>query len=147
MYSNNSGGYNRPSYSGYGGYGQSGSNGYSGRGSYGGSSRPQKKRSGAKFIRLEDGKMCVSAWRVSKGQLLVLYARPYSKTDTVESQSGKHWQNLFCTITNRTTLQVTKCSGLLDVDGCRLYIKELNLIATKGGQGGYFGRQFGGSKK
>lgn len=103
------------------------------------------KRSGAKFQVLE-GANIVSAWRVQKGQMFSLYARPYKKTKRIESKNGKEWVNLFVTITNRSTLQVAKTSGLLDVQGKRLYIKEFNLIVTKGGRGGYFGRHLGAIK-
>lgn len=105
-----------------------------------------KKRSGAKFTKCEGGIVVVSAWKVSKGQMITMYARPYAKTKVTESKSGTKWANLFVTITNKTTMQITNCSGLLDVAGNRLYISDFNLIATKGGKGGYFGRHLGGQK-
>lgn len=109
--------------------------------------QPKKKHSGAKFKKMEDGSVVVSGWRLNKErQMISLYARPYKKTKVTESKNGTKWANLFVTITNQSTLQQTNCSGLLDVNGKRLYIKEYNLIATQGGRGGYFGRHLGGQR-
>lgn len=107
--------------------------------SYGGGySRQPRKRSGAK-IKIMEGNPIISAWRKNKSGFYVLYARPYKGTKDRASKNGRNWMNLFVTITNRTTMQAHNCSGLFDVDRRRLYIKDLNLIVTEGGAGGYFG--------
>ena len=102
-----------------------------------------KKKSGASFKNVEGGAIIVSAWRVSNRQLITLYARPYSKTQIIESKNGKKWANLFVTITNKTAMTSTNTSALLDIDKKRLYLKEFNMIVTNGGRGGYFGRHMG----
>lgn len=122
-------------------------NGYNQQGGYSPAYQPRnqyaqqrpKKRSGAKFQMINNAPI-VSAWRVQKGQMYALYARPYKGTKTVESKNGKSWINLFVTVTNRSTMQITKTSGMLDVQNKRMYIKEFNLIVTNKGQGGYFGK-------
>lgn len=128
-YSRYNSGYNRN----YGNYSRGYSRSY---GSYG-SSRT-RKRSGAK-IKMMDGNPVISAWRKNKSGFYTLYGRPYKGTKDRSSKNGKNWMNLFVTITNRTTMQTHNCSGLFDVDRRRLYIKDLNMIVTEGGQGGYFG--------
>ncbi|MFT4224340.1 hypothetical protein [Dysgonomonas sp.] len=130
---NNSGGYGNYNRGGYG-YNNYRNSGYS-RG-YG--NRQPRKRSGAK-IKMMDGNPVISAWRKNKSGFYSLYARPYKGTKDRSSKNGKNWMNLFVTITNRTTMQTHNCSGLFDVDRRRLYIKDLNMIVTEGGQGGYFG--------
>lgn len=106
--------------------------------------RQPKKRSGAKFQSME-GAPIINAWRVSRRQMWVLYARPYKNTKTVESKNGKDWVNLFVTITNRDTMQVINTSGMYDINAKRLYIKEHNLIVTNKGRGGYFGKHLSNS--
>lgn len=106
--------------------------------SYNNYNRQPRKRSGAK-IKMMDGNPVISAWRKNKSGFYTLYARPYKGTKDRSSKNGKNWLNLFVTITNRTTMQTHNCSGLFDVDRRRLYIKDLNMIVTEGGQGGYFG--------
>lgn len=106
--------------------------------SYNNYNRQPRKRSGAK-IKMMDGNPVISAWRKNKSGFYTLYARPYKGTKDRSSKNGKNWMNLFVTITNRTSMQTHNCSGLFDVDRRRLYIKDLNMIVTEGGQGGYFG--------
>lgn len=106
--------------------------------SYNNYNRQPRKRSGAK-IKMMDGNPVISAWRKNKSGFYTLYARPYKGTKDRSSKNGKNWLNLFVTITNRTSMQTHNCSGLFDVDRRRLYIKDLNMIVTEGGQGGYFG--------
>lgn len=106
--------------------------------SYNNYNRQLRKRSGAK-IKMMDGNPVISAWRKNKSGFYTLYARPYKGTKDRSSKNGKNWLNLFVTITNRTSMQTHNCSGLFDVDRRRLYIKDLNMIVTEGGQGGYFG--------
>lgn len=143
------GGYNRSSYGGYSraGYGSRYSVRYRQEQpiSNQGNQRQQRKRSGAK-IQIKDGAPLVSAWKKNKMGFYVLYARPYKNTKISESKNGKEWANLFVTITNRTTMETRNYSGLFDMDKQRLYIKELNMIVTKGGQGGYWGRHMGGNR-
>lgn len=132
-YNRQSSGYNRSSgYSNYqgGGYQQQ---------------QQVRKRSGAK-IQFKDGAPIVSAWKKNRQGFYVLYARPYKNTKISESKNGKTWANLFVTITNRTTMEVRNYSGLFDMDKKRLYIKDLNMIVTTGGSGGYWGRHLGGRK-
>jgi len=101
--------------------------------------RTPRKKSGCK-IQMIDGNPIVSAWKVSKGQLITLYARPYKGTKERESKSGKNWMNLFVTILNKTTMQETKTSGMFDLDRKRLILSDFNLICSTNGQGGYFGK-------
>ncbi|MBO5680010.1 MAG: hypothetical protein J6S11_08630 [Bacteroidaceae bacterium] len=114
-------------------------NGYNGRNS-GGYSRqyqqPQpRKRSGAKFVKC-DGTMVVSAWRVNrKGELLVLYARPYKSTSEHEGKRGA-FLNYFVTITNKSNYNVTRTSGLLYPDDKRLLLPDFGEIVTANGKGG-----------
>ncbi len=121
-------GYHRPSYG----------NNYGGGHNYQQQQQP-KKKSGCKFT-TKDGIIFVSAWKVQKGQLITMYARPYKNTKRVESKNGKEWLNYFVTITNKTTLQQTNTSAMFCPAEKRLFIKEFNLIATNGGRGGYFGK-------
>ncbi|WP_321426719.1 hypothetical protein [uncultured Bacteroides sp.] len=142
-YSYNQGGFNRgfgnnyqrrPNYN----NGQMRDNGY--QNSYNANNRgPAKKKSGATFKRCEDGTIVVSAWFVKARQLFSVYARPYKGTKEITSKSGKVWLNYFVTMTNKTTMQESKTSALFDAQGSRLYIKDFNIIATKGGRGGYCG--------
>lgn len=125
--------YNR-NYNGY--------NGYNGRnGGYYRQNQPQpRKRSGAKFVNARNEKgevaMVVSAWRVNrKGELLVLYARPYRGTAEHDGKRGM-FLNYFVTITNKTNYNVTKSSGLLYEDTKRLLLPEFGEIVTANGKGG-----------
>jgi len=111
------------------------------RDDYRGRSNPPK-RSGAKFKEIE-GAHIVSAWKKDRSGFWTLYARPYSKSRIIESKNGKEWINLFVTMTNNTTKQVVKTSGLLDLNRKRLYLKDFNMIVTKNGDGGYWGRHLG----
>lgn len=132
----------------WGGYGNSqrapynpGYDRYNGSGmrSYSGAQQP-RKRSGCKIRKVENG-VIVSGWRVSRGQMFSLYARPFKGTKVIESKTGKKWANLFVTITNKTTLHVTNTSGLFDMQRERLYIKDHNLVANpRANNGGYFGK-------
>lgn len=118
---------------------QYGFNGGYSRGNYQ-SNRPRKK-SGCRLIMKDKDTPIISAWKSQKNGLLALYARPYKGTKLSVSKSGKEWLNLFVTITNRQTHQVTKCSGLFDLQRQRLYLPEFNLIANpKAPNGGYFGK-------
>ena len=118
-------------------YGGSGYNRYQNNGY---AQTAPKKHSGASFKTVENG-VIVSAWNASREKgLIKVYARPYSKTKVTESKSGKRWANLFVTITFLKTGQIINTSSLLDIDGKRLYVKELGMIATKAGRGGYFGQ-------
>lgn len=137
-HSNGNGGSYRPSYG--------GRSNYQSRSSFGGNgyqSAAPKKHSGARFVTKEDGAQIVSAWNYSRSKgMVVLYARPFKNTHRVESKNGKIWVNLFATIVYRKTGQIAKTGALLDVQAKRLYVKELNMIATSKGKGGYFGKQF-----
>lgn len=127
-------------------YNRNYSNGYGRRsGGYAGNynrpyAAPQpRKRSGAKFKEVTiDGNtaMIVSAWRVNrKGELLVLYARPYSNTREHQKNRGR-FLNYFVTITNKATYSVVKTSGLLYEDSKRLLLGEFGEIVTDRGRGG-----------
>lgn len=105
----------------------------------------KKKRSGAK-IQLKEGAPIVSAWKKNRMGFYVLYARPYKNTKVTTSQNGKEWANLFVTITNQTTMETRSYSGMFDMSRKRLYIKELNMIVTTGGNGGYWGKHLGGRR-
>lgn len=98
-----------------------------------------RKRSGAKFTKVQsnDGIIpIVSAWRVNrKGELLVLYARPYKSTATHEGKRGIFY-NYFVTITNKSNYNVTRTSGLLYPDDRRLLIPDFGEIVTANGKGG-----------
>lgn len=95
-----------------------------------------RKRSGAKFVNCEKGVVVVSAWRVNrKGELLVLYARPYSKTNEHNGKRGA-FANYFVTITNKTNYNVVKTSGLLYEGTKRLLLPEFSEIVTANGSGG-----------
>jgi hypothetical protein len=145
-YNNYGGGYgNRGGYgSNYGSnYGNGG--GYSRGRSYGngggGYSRSQssgKKHSGCKSKAVGDGVTVVSGWNYSRSRgMITAYARPYKGTKFVDSGRGKQWANYFVTITNTRTMQVTKTSGMFDVDTNRVYIKDLNMVMSPGKN--YFG--------
>lgn len=123
----------------YGGRGYSSYNGVYRQNNLG----QQKKRSGAK-IQFKDGAPIVSAWKKNRMGFYVLYARPYKNTKVTTSQNGKEWANLFVTITNQTTMETRSYSGMFDMSRKRLYIKELNMIVTTGGSGGYWGKHLGG---
>ncbi len=123
----------RPPYNpSYNRYGNSGMRSYQGV-------QQSRKKSGCK-IQMMDGSPIISGWKVSKGQMITLYARPYKGSKETTSKNGKNWINLFVTLVNKTTMQETKTSGLFDLDKKKLYIKDFNLIATSNGQGGYFGK-------
>lgn len=108
--------------------------------SYRGAQQP-RKRSGARITFKDETTPIISAWKKDRFGFHVLYARPYSKTKRTKSKSEKRWLNLFVTITNRSTMQETKCSGMFDLDRQRLYISDLNLIVNpKAPNGGYFGK-------
>lgn len=108
---------------------------------YSGYNRPKpKKRSGCGMRKTENG-VLIWGWRLSKGQMFSLYARPYKGTKIRESKSGKKWANLFVTITNKSTGVITNTSGLYDLNRERLYIKSLNQIANpRAPHGGYYGK-------
>lgn len=120
--------------------------GYNGRQSFGGgynqgyNNQQPKKKSGYK-VKFIDGKPFISAWKkAGRGAILVAYARPYKNTKEKVSEQGKTWFNLFVTITNSQTAVVTKTSGMFCKEDKRLYIKDLNLIGSTAGRGGYFGK-------
>lgn len=120
----------------YNGYGRK-NNGY-GRGY----SQPQpRKRSGASFkvctdTKTGDSAMVVSAWRVNRrGELLVLYARPYEGTKIHQKTRGE-FLNYFVTITNKQNYSVVKTSGLLYEQSKRLLLPDFGEIVTDRGRGG-----------
>ncbi len=102
------------------------------------------KRSGAKFGE-KDGNLYVNAWKKSKKGFLTLFAWPYKKAKVVESGKGKEWLSMFVTITNKDNMQITRTSGMLDIQRKRLYLKEFNMIVTRNGNGGYFGKHISSS--
>ena len=57
--------------------------------------REVKKHSGCSVTKTESGDFIVSGWKVSRGQMISLYGRPYKGTKEVTSKEGKKWQNLF----------------------------------------------------
>ncbi len=136
-------GYNNRNYNNYNnGYNN---NGYNGNGyNNPNPQRPYKKRSGCRVKIMEkDGNPVVSAWKKGQSGFLSLYARCYKKSQIREFKDGRKYINLFVTITNKDTLQVTNTSGLFHFDTQKLYIPDLNLIANpRGGRGGYFGVRF-----
>jgi len=98
------------------------------------------KRSGCRMKKVGKDGVVLWGWRKNKSGMYSFYARPYSKSKHVESQSGKHWVNMFVTITNKSTMQKSNHSAMYDIDGNKLYMKELNLIANpKALNGGYWG--------
>lgn len=115
------------------------SNGYGRKSAY--SSRYQytrqpRKHSGAKFVRVEEGVFVVSAWRVNrKGEMLVLYARPYKGTSEHNGKRGA-FLNYFVTITNKNNYNVVRTSGLLYPDDKRLLLPDFGEIVTNNGAGG-----------
>lgn len=95
-----------------------------------------RKRSGAKFVKVGNDVSVVSAWRVNrKGELLVLYARPYKSTAIHEGKRGV-FLNYFVTITNKSNYNVTRTSGLLYPDDRRLLMPDFGEIVTANGTGG-----------
>ena len=129
----------------FGGFNGRQSNSRSYNQGYGGGYTPRqqapKKRTGCSLKTMEDGSPIISGWRVSKGQMYSLYARPYKNTKKTKSKNGKEWMNLFVTIINKTTMQETSTSGMFDCDKKKLYIKDFNLIANpRAPRGGYFGK-------
>ena len=105
---------------------------------FNGYQRPPK-HSGAKFGE-KNGTMYVNAWKKSKRGFLTLFAWPYNKSQVKESKSGKEWISMFVTIVNKDTLNVTRTSGMYDIQRKRLYLKEFNMIVTRNGAGGYWGK-------
>lgn len=103
-----------------------------------GYSKPPK-RSGAKFGE-KDGVMYVNAWKRNKRGFFTLFAWPYKTSKIKESEKGKEWISLFVTITNRDTMQISYTTGLYDIQRKRLYLKDLNQIVTRNGDGGYWGK-------
>lgn len=99
--------------------------------------QPQpRKRSGAKFVKCDGSVMVVSAWRVNrKGELLVLYARPYKSTSEHSGKRGA-FLNYFVTITNKSNYNVTRTSGLLYSEDKRLLLPDFGEIVTANGRGG-----------
>ncbi len=119
-----------------------------GRTSYNGSNyrdnnRSYKKKSGCRVTMKDTNVPIVSAWKKSKKGFVTLYARPYKNSQIRKFDDGKEYINLFVTITNKDTMQVTKTSGLFHFDTKKLYLPEFNLVANpRGGRGGYFGIRF-----
>ena len=109
--------------------------GYSSR-----NNRPPK-HSGCSSRMLDDGSIILWGWRLVDGAMVKMYARPYKKSQLRTSKTGKDWVNLFVTLTNTKTMQVTKTGGLVNMANHKLYINELNLVANpKAPNGGYFGK-------
>lgn len=109
--------------------------------------RAPRKRSGAKFGTDKNGNPYVSAWKKNKTGFYTLKASCYAKTKEREGKKVRVWLNLWVQITNHTSMKTENYSGLLDVDGKRLYIKNLNMIATAKGAGGYWGMHIGSRKR
>ncbi|NDW09066.1 hypothetical protein [Dysgonomonas sp. 520] len=100
-----------------------------------------KKHSGAKFGKDKDNRHYVTGWNYSRKRGLVVFgAFEYKNSKEVESKRGKTWINLFVTVTYRATGQIVKASGMYDLGEKRLYIKDLGMVATNRGRGGYFGK-------
>lgn len=101
----------------------------------------QKKHSGSRLTMMDTKTPIISGWKASKSNgLTALYARPYKGSKVSESKTGKTWINLFVTLTNKRTNQVTKTSGMFCFETKKLYIKDFNLMANpKAPNGGYFG--------
>lgn len=128
----------RPEFQSYGrqprrGYAYSGNGGY-----YRSRSTNNRKRSGAK-IQEREGAVLVSAWRKNRYGFFVLYARPYKGTSEHKTQNGRKYLNLFVTIVNRSTGELTNMSGLYDVEKRKLRLPDLNQVVSNNGAGGYWG--------
>jgi len=99
------------------------------------------KHSGCRLKQVEGGAYVVYGWKLSNGDMINMYARPYKGTKISTSKSGKRWANLFVTLTNTKTMVKTNCSGLFNLDTKKLYISDFNLIANpQASNGGYFGK-------
>lgn len=126
-----------------GGYRRSYGNNYGGGYglNYSGSKRPQKKHSGCKLKMMSDGAPIISAWNYSRGAgLLAVYARPYKGTKKSESKNGNTYLNLFVTLTNKRTRQITKTSGLFCLETKKLVISDFSLVCNPTApNGGYCG--------
>jgi hypothetical protein len=118
--------------------------------------KEQFKKSSFEFKMVEvDGSkdkmpLCWGFKKAGKGNgIIKLYARPYAKSKLTESGNGNVFCNLFVTLTNSTTGQVTKTSGLFNMTTKKLVITELGLVGSTNGRGksaggktlkGYFGK-------
>lgn len=106
-------------------------------------SRPQKKHSGSKFKTKKDGRIYVSGWNYSKQRgFITVYAVAYQKAKEVVSERGIHWIGCYVRVVYHKTGQVLETSSMIDLTNKRMTVKELNMIATTKGKGGYFGKQF-----
>lgn len=97
--------------------------------------KPQFKKSGFKVQIKEDGAPICFGWKKTKGGMIKLYARPSKGTHAKTSKSGKTWLNLFVTITNETTAQVTNTSGLYCKETQRLFIGAFGWVGSTKGAG------------
>lgn len=119
-------------------YNRSG-NGYNKRRSSG------KKKSGASFGYAdgEKDRPFVRGWNIVNGVLHSYIAGPYesktSKTNRVQSASGKEWENWAVKVTPKGGKSFF-VSGMFDVQAKKVIIQELGIVMNpKGGPGGYTG--------
>ena len=101
----------------------------------GGGNRPMYKKSSYKCKQLADGAYVCSGFLKNKAGLWKLYARPYKGTHESTSKNGNKFLNLFVTLTNTTTFEERKTSGLLNLTNKKLIMKDLNLLGTPNGGG------------
>lgn len=97
--------------------------------------RPMFKKSSYKCKQLADGAYVCSGFLKNKAGLWKLYARPYKGTNESTSKNGNKFLNLFVTLTNTTTFEERKTSGLLNLTNKKLIMKDLNLLGTPNGGG------------
>ena len=106
----------------------------------GNNSRP-RKRSGSTFKMMEDGVMVISAWKKNRYGYFTLYGRPYKGTKShVGERSNKEFLNYFVTVTNMSTGNIEKTSGLYYPSERKLRMPGVNQVVTPNGSGGYWGK-------
>lgn len=76
-----------------------------------------------------------SGWKKTRNGLLSIYARPYKKTKVSISHKGHRHHNLFVEITNTTTGQVQKHSGMFNETTKYLIIEKIGWLCTPNGSG------------
>ena len=102
-----------------------------------------KKRSGCKWhAQTKNGSMAISGWKYSKayGGIMSFLVAPYYGTKSIESETGKVWENWICKCTYPSG-ETKIFNSLVNMDSHKFYVKDQNWMGNpNANNGGYFGK-------
>lgn len=111
---------------------------------------PKRKKSGAREKVGKNGKPCISAWKKSRNGFLTLIACPNNEANVMKKNGqpiingkGQEYARWTGTMVERNTGAVSTHSCLYNTVTGKLYIPELNMVASpRANNGGFFGNSY-----